>query len=255
MSIITDPVDAMAAAMDAANATVPTDADAKLAGIETNPTSVLFNDVYVGSRADEAVSPSASPSASPSTWPPFPRLPAELRRRIWLLHLRRHRMIEVRLGPTAAAGTYDPDHDDDDQGHDDYACRYTDQNHLGRIVSGGTYASRLAGRGSYAAHLPSLLRVSHEAREAARSFYHIHLPLGTGQVLYLSSEYDVVHVRTWSPKPGRPTDPRPPLAFGPILVDFLHDARAYDYKGQGYVLASYSSLRSDHYIALASQVV
>ncbi len=228
MSIITDPVDA----------TDPTDADANLAGINTNPTSVLFNDVYFGSREGEAV----SSSPSPSTWAPFPRLPAELRLRIWLLHLQRHRMIEVRLGPTAAAGIYDPDYDSHGQGYDDYACRYTDRNHLGRIVSGGSYASRLTGCGSYAAHLPSLLRVSHEAREAARSFYHIHLPLGTGQILYLSSEYDVIYVRTWSPKSGRPTVRRPPPAFGAILVDFLHDAQAYDYKGQGYAFSPFSAL-------------
>ncbi|KAL2173261.1 uncharacterized protein P884DRAFT_265207 [Thermothelomyces heterothallicus CBS 202.75] len=160
---------------------------------------------------------------APSIWAPFPRLPAELRLRIWLLSLQQHRMIEVDLYPATATGDND-------------TPQYADRNHLGRIVSGRnrTYTSRLRGRGSYAASLTPLLRVSREARAAALSFYHIHLPLGTGQVLYLSPEYDVVYVRPRWPRPIRrlpEIDPKP--EFGVILVDFLHDARAYDYKDQG----------------------
>ncbi|KAK3293708.1 uncharacterized protein B0H64DRAFT_327382 [Chaetomium fimeti] len=185
-------------------------------GNNLNPTPLLFNDVYF-SRWEEPTAP------SPSIWAPFPRLPAELRLRIWLLSLQQHRMIEVDLHPTTG---------------DDDAPQYADSNHLGRIISGRSrsYTSRLRGRGSYAASLTSLtlLRVSCEARAAALSFYHIHLPLGTGQVLYLSSEYDVIYVRPRRPKPiNRPPETDPDPEFGTILVDFLHDARAYDYKDQG----------------------
>ncbi|KAH6636525.1 hypothetical protein F5144DRAFT_182956 [Chaetomium tenue] len=179
-----------------------------------NPTPLLFNDVYF-SRCEEPVSP------SPSIWAPFPRLPAELRLRIWLLPLQQHRMIEVDLHPTAG---------------DNDTSQYADRNQLGRIVSGRSqsYTSRLRGRGSYAASLAPLLRVSREARAAALSFYHIHLPLGSGQVLYLSSEYDVVYVRPRRPKPiHTPPETDPDPEFGAILVDFLHDARAHDYKDHG----------------------
>ncbi|KAL2146622.1 hypothetical protein VTI28DRAFT_3121 [Corynascus sepedonium] len=184
-------------------------------GNNLNPTPLLFNDVYF-SRWEEPMSP------SPPIWAPFPRLPAELRLRIWLLLLQQHRMIEVDLHPTTG---------------NNGTPQYADRNHLGRIVSGRSrsYTSRLRGRGSYAASLTPLLCVSREARAAALSFYHIHLPLGGGQVLYLNPEYDVVYVRPRAPKPINrlPPETDPDPEFGAILVDFLHDARAYDYKDQG----------------------
>jgi hypothetical protein len=188
-------------------------------GNDANQTPLLFNDVYF-SRWEEPIPPSLS------IWAPFPRLPAELRLHIWQLSLQQHRMIEVDIYPTAG------DHADTPQ--------YADRNHLGRIVScrSPSYTSRLRGHGSYAAYAASLtplLRVSREARAAALSFYHIHLPLGIGQILYLSSEYDVVYVRPRPPKPiKRPPEADPKPEFGVILVDFLHDARAYDYKDRGY---------------------
>ena len=201
---------------------------------ENKPTTpLLFNDVYFhGGR--EAVSPAPDTT---STWNSFPRLPVELRLHIWLLFLRQHRMIEVDLSPVAGD-----------------CPRYTNRNHLGRIVSGHLYTLHLRGRGAYAASLSPLLRVNREARGAAHSFYHVHLPfpaqqdtLGAQQILYLSPEYDIVCVR-----PRRPeitSDPRTRRnrrhypRFSTILVDFLHDARAYDYKDQGHV-SIHSSLAS-----------
>ena len=172
---------------------------------ENNSTAMLFNDVYFNCLEEPVFL---------STWAPFSRLPGELRLHIWLLHLQRHRMIELDLGFATS---------------NDDAPRYTDRNHLGLVVSGGNYALRIRGRGSSAAPPPPLLRVSREARGVARSFYHIHLPLVTGHVLYLSSEYDVVYVRPWYLP-----NPSPHPVFAAILVDLLHDARAYDYKDQGY---------------------
>lgn len=183
-------------------------------GNNLHPTPRLFNDLYFD-RESESIS-----IPSPSTWTPFSRLPTELRVQIWQCALQQHRMIEIDVYPTA--------HDDNN------TPPYTNRNHLGRIISGGNYTPRLRGLGSYGPTLTPLFWVSREARTAALSFYHIHLPLGTGQVLYLSSEYDIVQVRPRRPKPAhwRP-ESEPRAHYGFILVDFLHDARAYDYKDHG----------------------
>ena len=93
----------------------------------------------------------------------------------------------------------------------------------------------IRGRGCYASALSPLLWVNSEARQATLSFYQIHLPFPgkyKDQVLYLNPEYDVVHVR---PRRTERTDVDHGPAIGTLLVDFLHDAKAYDYKGQGYV--------------------
>ncbi|KAH6612914.1 hypothetical protein B0J18DRAFT_460782 [Chaetomium sp. MPI-SDFR-AT-0129] len=174
-----------------------------------DPTPLLFNDVYFERHSESTFSP------SPFTWAPFSRLPAELRLHIWKLSLQQHRMIEVDILTIARNDI----------------PQYTNRNHLGRIISDKNYTRRLRGRESYALSLTPLLRVSHEARAAALSFYHIHLPLNTGQVLYLNSEYDVVY--------ARPRHKKHPVGFNYLqdhmflLVDFLHDVRAYDHKDHG----------------------
>ena len=53
-----------------------------------------------------------------------------------------------------------------------------------------------------------------------------------------SPEYNVVSVRPRHPK----SIPLPRPQFANLLVDFLHDARAYDYKDQGYVIFPLSYL-------------
>jgi hypothetical protein len=60
--------------------------------------------------------------------------------------------------------------------------------------------------------------------------------LHAGGVFYLSPEYDVVFVRPRDPMAAlrRSADSHPYFGFETIFVDFLHDARAYDYKDQGY---------------------
>ncbi|KAH6838346.1 hypothetical protein B0I37DRAFT_387563 [Chaetomium sp. MPI-CAGE-AT-0009] len=177
--------------------------------IKDGPTHMLFNDLHFSHL--EAVSPIPSFSA----WLLFPRLPVELRLHIWTVHLQRHRMIEIDICPA----------DEDPHG-------YTDRNHLRRIVSGRRYTFNIRGRGpSFVPPLSLLLQVNREARGAVLSFYHIRLPLPgrqhKEQVLYLNPDYDVVYVRPRKPKPGTYRQ------FATLLVDFLHDARAYDYKDQG----------------------
>ncbi|KAK4100560.1 hypothetical protein N658DRAFT_516620 [Parathielavia hyrcaniae] len=185
----------------ATNATPATSSRGLGLGNNLNPTPQLFNDVgrsrYLRPRPHGRRFPASHPNCVCASG---------------CFHLQQHRMIEVNLHPTAG---------------DNDIPQYADRNHLGRIVSGRSrgYTSRLRGHGSY----------DREARAAALSFYHIHLPLSTGQVLYLSPEYVVVYVRPRPPKPiKQPPERDPDPEFGVILVDFLHDARAYDYKDQGY---------------------
>ncbi|ROW01880.1 hypothetical protein VMCG_05571 [Cytospora schulzeri] len=153
----------------------------------------------------------------------FPLLPRELRLHIWLLFLQRHRMIE--LGIHAADAT------DEQQ-----SCYYTDRNRLGNTVSGRNYTLSIKGRG-YAASLSPLLRVSKEARYIALDFYRIQLPFPRNngeQLLFVNPDYDCLYVRSDS----QPSS-TPPVAFPPepraaaVLVDFLHDVRAFDPKDQG----------------------
>ena len=216
--------------MDHAN--TPNHAGEATENSPTAPNHMLFNDVY-SSRVE-----AASPAAGGGVWAPFPRLPAELRLHVWLLHLQRHRMIELDICGAA------------DEPGDPGPRYYTDRNHLGRIISGGPYALAFRGRGPFtqraAVPVSSLFRVNREAREVALGFYHIRLPFPRlqldAQVLYLNPAYDVVSVRTRSPK--HPTSWDHP-EFASLLVDFLHDARAYDEKDQGYkfIVPSSSSVR------------
>ncbi len=181
------------------------------------PAPVLFNDVYFKSKAPR----------EGTTWFCFPNLPAELRQHIWLLHLQQYRLVEVEIWVGPEAWPPGPDH------------RYTERNHLGRVVSGPTYMFAVpGGRDSYLGSLSPLLRVNREARDVALAFYHIRLPFpGREQVLYLNSALDVVQIQpdkesSYSFDPfGMDTWER----FSAPLVDFFHDARAYDVKDQGWV--------------------
>ncbi len=117
---------------------------------------------------------------------------------------------------------------------------YSDRNTLGNIVSGRDYVLTWTGRrrGPAAEAYSPLLWVSHEARQAALSFYRVQLSffgLQRDQVLYMNPEYDVVSVQ--------PRWEHGCTAFNQhiLLADFLHDTRAYDRKGQGYVYESSGS--------------
>ncbi|KAK3291058.1 uncharacterized protein B0H64DRAFT_349857 [Chaetomium fimeti] len=187
----------------------------------TTPGPLLFNDVY--SSRWEALSPALG-----TAFFPFRRLPVELRLHVWLLSLQRYRMIEVDISSRT----------DDGVANSLESRCYIDPNHLGRVISGGGYT--LALRGHESKTTPLILQVNREARGAALSFYQIHLPFPKWQyreqVLYLNPKYDVVFVRPRRPKtpPGwNSMNPRPEPKFANLLVDLLHDARAYDYKDQG----------------------
>ena len=179
----------------------------------TTAVPLLFNDVY--SSPWEALSP--APSKAESF--PFLRLPVELRLHVWLLYLRRHRMVEVMISRCF-----------EDEALDDTEPRhYMDRNHLGRVISGGCYTLVIHGH-EPKTMAPLILQVNREARGAALSFYQVQLPFPRRQhrkqVIYLNPEYDVILVRPGNMKLTSGWD---------LLIDFLHDVRAYDYKDQGYI--------------------
>jgi len=176
----------------------------------------LFNDVHFqrwGPQGPRHVAP----------WAPFARLPPELRRYLWLACLRRHRMIDLDICTPAG---------EDAAVHSGHASQYySRRNALGNIVSGRDYVLSWSGdRQGPAGAFSPLLWVSREARRAALAFYRVQLPffgLQRDRVLYLNPTYDVVSIQPqW--KPGRAASHR-------LLADLLHDIKAYDRKGQGYV--------------------
>ncbi|KAK3309865.1 uncharacterized protein B0T15DRAFT_375087, partial [Chaetomium strumarium] len=153
----------------------------------------------------------------------FPRLPAELRLRIWYLSLKRQRMIKVAVWTEWT--------EDWAKSSDQSKSRYfMARNHLGKLVSGGSYSTQILHPNRPALFSP-LLWVTCESRQAALGFYRVHLPTSIqGRsscgnkteelVLYFNPEHDIVDIEDWS-------------LSGAGLVDFLHDARAYDRKGRG----------------------
>lgn len=90
----------------------------------------------------------------------FPWLPVERRLDIWLLFLQQYRMIDLDVAIHEQV---------------DDTVYYTNLNRLGNIVSARGYTLSLSGRG-YALSLSPLLRVNRETRQAALSFYRVHLP-------------------------------------------------------------------------------
>lgn len=196
---------------------------------DTAPTPRVYNDLYFG-----------RPEPSPlfDTWGQFSRLPVELRLQIWLLVLRRHRMLEITIWPAD---------------HEEVKCTYphrprgtgpryyTERNHLGNVISSRGYKLEIEGRG-YAATFSPILWVNRESRDAAlRHYYRVHLPFPhqhAARTLYLNPEHDVLYLH-----PGfqtRRRDLPPPPRFArplTLLADFLHDVKAFDPKDQGYMLS------------------
>lgn len=104
-----------------------------------------------------------SPGSSDDTalFNAFPRLPAELRLRIWELCLHRRRVFEVDVKLPRP--------------HPNRSSRhpYSTRNSLGKVISSTGYKPIIHAWSPL--HHP-LLRVNHEARTAALAFYRIHLP-------------------------------------------------------------------------------
>ena len=227
-------------------------------GAENAVVPKLYNDVYFERQKSFVIHDS---------WPPFLRLPAELRLQIWLAALRRHRMIELGLGVVAPNGgdegdddggngdydngdNDDGDNDDDPGGNhdednttDSNASRsprspyYTQHNRLGNLISGGNYMLILDNFKHIASLRSPLFQVNSEARQLALEFYRVHLPFpqkDSDHILYLNPDYDVLYI--W-PTFGENHPMLTPRSVRPVavLIDFLHDVRAYDPDGKGFV--------------------
>ncbi|KAK8014250.1 hypothetical protein PG990_007546 [Apiospora arundinis] len=146
----------------------------------------------------------------PDEFPQFRCLPKELRLQIWRQALRRNRFIRIELEPLTPAGEPPNQH-------------FT-ENHLGKLVTEGSYYVRASGYHLYS----DLLRVNIEARHEALRFYRIRFPYYVqdpqfGQpasVLYLNPEYDFVHLiaERWEKE---------------TPASFMHDLIAYDPLGIG----------------------
>ncbi|KAF2231270.1 hypothetical protein EV356DRAFT_507228 [Viridothelium virens] len=157
---------------------------------------------------------------------PFSKLPPEIRLRIWTHSLERHRLVEVEVA-------IEEDLPSDSGG----ARPYSTQNALNKLISGRNYTATVQ-----ALQLNSkLLRVTSESRNAALSFYRVHIPChlqaskeriqgnaapsmrtakATKSIFYFNPEYDFIHLSKQGPAKH-------------TFVDFLHDLKAYDPRDVG----------------------
>lgn len=161
---------------------------------------------------NDAFGTGLSAGQSTTFWP-FPRLPLELRTKIWAECIPAHRFIHVLLDSTYG---------------EKFPNLYTTKNELGNTISGCRYRMRAAGSEEWAPD--TLIRVNHEASSVFRSICRVRIPLpvkgGDGSVksLYISPENDTV----WAVCDQN-------SRANPLLVSFLHDLVAYDPKGIGVV--------------------
>lgn len=165
-------------------------------GVYTAPSTIL-NDFH----SDR---PTAKEAAA--EFPQFSRLPVEILLAIWKCTLQRHRLIGITV--------LDESEDDDEP------PLYTARNSLGNTISGERY--RLLVTTNH--RLTPLFWVNRQARQAALEFYRVHISYdfnayGERLCLYLNPEFDILHVR--------------PEGAPGILVDFVHDVKAYDPLGLG----------------------
>lgn len=138
----------------------------------------------------------------------FPRLPAELRSKIWADCLPENRFIHIHLN---------------NEPGEDFHPLYTTRNGLGNIISGCAYRLRLPTAKSEAWLPNSLMGVNREANSIFRSVYRVRLPVpNSGRALYICPESDVVWAVCHQNSPANP-----------LLVALLHDMVAYDPRGVG----------------------
>ncbi|KAL1892609.1 hypothetical protein Sste5346_006894 [Sporothrix stenoceras] len=169
----------------------------------------------------------------------FPTLPAEIRVCIWLGYLRRHRIVGIDLHTESDAGL------DDGPSQSSEApplSLYSETNELGNLVSGQDYCVVLSPQHK----LSPLLRVNAEARAVALGFYRLRLPYSSRRQplynghghdydrrVYISPEFDFIHVQLGSGAVRRGQSQRLPRPPPERLADFLYDCKAYDPRGRG----------------------
>ncbi|MCJ1246588.1 hypothetical protein MMC30_003797 [Trapelia coarctata] len=130
-------------------------------------------------------------------FPLFPSFPTEIALAIWKCGLQRHRLISITV--------IDNDGNDSPPQSPPRGKNY-----------------RLSVTSNH--RLSPLLRVSHESRQAVLEFYRVHIPCdfnthGERRCLYLNPEFDFLYIK--------------PEGAPEILVDVVHDVKAYDPLGFG----------------------
>jgi hypothetical protein len=164
----------------------------------------------------------AQPSEGYARFRLFPRLPLELRRRIWKFSLPTQRLLKITL--TAAGSTGDPASPFENNVMDSPVhATYQNENHLGNIVSGAGYYVRLDSTKT----VSPLLYVSHEASAVVRRIFRVQVPtvqcIGhtSSPFLQFCPKRDTILVAI-----ERKEDEA-------YFADFVHDAQAYDHKRKG----------------------
>ena len=170
--------------------------------LQVGKTKAILNDFH----SDQSQAGEALPQ-----FPMFPRLPIEIALAIWKCVLQRHRLISITV--------IDNDSNNSPPRSSPQSL-YTARNGLGNTISRKNY--RLSITTNH--RLSPLLRVSRESRQAALEFYRLHIPCdfnvhGERRCLYLNPEFDFLHMK--------------PEGVPEILVDFVHDVKAYDPLGFG----------------------
>lgn len=172
----------------------------------------FFNDSLADSR------PLSSPGKA-NEFLSFPRLPVELRFRIWAECLPLQRYISVGVTDVKITGRPGPG---PPSGCSDAAETYTSRNALGNIISGYPYELLVL---PFEQWSRALLRVSREANHVFAAFYRLSIPLQPGafSLLPINPETDILRVRTWQDTGIE------------ALVCFFHDVVAYDPRSVGTV--------------------
>jgi hypothetical protein len=169
----------------------------------TKPSTIILNDFHSDHSQAQEILPE---------FPLFPSLPIEISLAIWKCVLQRHRLISITV--------IDNDGKNGSPPRSPSQSLYTARNERGNTISGKNY--RLSVTTNH--RLSPLLRVSRVSRQAALEFYRVHIPgdfdiHGQRECLYLNPEFDFLHLK--------------PEGVPEILVDFVHDAKAYDPLGFG----------------------
>ncbi len=144
----------------------------------------------------------------------FSRLPLDISAEIWRCALQCYRLIVIEVMGDNQAGrqssTLETAHQEP----------FNRVNNLGNTISKGEYHLRITTNH----RLSPLFQVCHESRQAALQFYRVHIPSdysthGSQRCFYLNPEFDLLHIKQQSAPH--------------LLVDFVHDLKAYDPLGVG----------------------
>ena len=175
-------------------------------------------------------------AAKDAWFPQFPKLPPELRARIWELSAPKcHRLVEVEIESPSDSETPPPH-------------SYTRTNSLNRVISGRQHSMIVRSSPLYS----KLLRVNSESRQETLRFYRVHIPCdlqsshqthkrATQTVLFLNPEYDFIHPE-WSGSASQ------------AFIDLVHDIKANDPYHIGLINLAMGTNDMTHLLDLAQDI-